>query len=140
MPAVRVQYAALPFRQEDGRVQVMLVTSRETRRWVIPKGWPNKREQPHRSAEREAFEEAGIVGRIQERPIGSYDYEKRLKSGATIACRVEVFPLAVKDQRRRWPEYKQRQTRWFDLAEAATSVQERELSALIASFAPPIKP
>jgi 8-oxo-dGTP pyrophosphatase MutT (NUDIX family) len=127
----RTQYGALPFRIEDGVVQVLLATSRETRRWVIPKGWPMKGKSPHRSAAREAFEEAGVKGSVETRALGSYSYEKRLKDGATVTCRVEVFPLRVEQQRRRWPEHAQRETKWFDPAEAAAAVQEPELATLI---------
>jgi 8-oxo-dGTP pyrophosphatase MutT (NUDIX family) len=82
----------------------MLVTSRETGRWIIPKGWPKKRKAPYASAAREALEEAGVVGEIGRDPIGSYSYKKRLKSGAVVACEVHVFPLEVKHQQKRWLE------------------------------------
>jgi 8-oxo-dGTP pyrophosphatase MutT (NUDIX family) len=97
----RVQYAALPYRRRaHSRTQVMLVTSRETGRWIIPKGWPKKRKAPYASAAREALEEAGVVGEIGRDPIGSYSYKKRLKSGAVVACEVHVFPLEVKHQQK----------------------------------------
>ena len=90
----RVQYAALPFRRKtNSRTQVMLVTSRETGRWIIPKGWPKKRKAPHASAALEALEEAGVVGEVGRDPIGSYSYKKRLKSGTVVACDVHVFPI-----------------------------------------------
>src|SRR5437868_8722745 len=91
----RIQYGALPYRLRGiSRPQVMLITSRETGRWVIPKGWPQKRRKPYRAAAREAREEAGIVGTVGREPIGSYSYRKRLKSGNVVACEVRVFPLA----------------------------------------------
>src|SRR5690349_19150028 len=123
-----IQYAALPYRQRaDGRVEVMLVTSRGTRRWVIPKGWPMKGRKPHAAAAREALEEAGLVGQVGREPIGSYRYDKRLKGGIAIPCRVEVFPLAVKSQRKRWPEKGERSAKWFSPEEAAEAVEESEL-------------
>ena len=82
----------------------MLVTSRETGRWIIPKGWPKKRKTPYASAAREALEEAGVVGKVGKDPIGSYSYKKRLKNGAVVACDVQVFPLKVKRQQTSWPE------------------------------------
>src|SRR6266849_9166919 len=95
--AKRVQYAALPYRvRRKFGTEVMLVTSRETRRWIIPKGWPQKGKAPHRSAAREAFEEAGVVGAIRRRSIGSFSYEKRLKKGGLVECEVFVFALKVK--------------------------------------------
>src|SRR4029077_17032681 len=102
--AKRVQYAALPVRQTGrSRTEVMLVTSRETRRWIIPKGWPHKGKAPHPSAVREAFEEAGVVGRVARHPVGSFAYRKRLRSGRVVVCEVHVFPLRVRHQTKLWP-------------------------------------
>jgi 8-oxo-dGTP pyrophosphatase MutT (NUDIX family) len=128
----RVQYAALPYRRRaDGTVEVLLVTSRETRRWVVPKGWPMKGRKPHASAAREAREEAGLVGRMGREPIGSYRYNKRLRSGEVVPCMVEVFPLEVRSQRKHWREKGQRATRWLLLEEAAGAVDEAGLSETI---------
>jgi len=127
----RAQYAALPYRRDKaGALEVFLVTSRETKRWVIPKGWPIRGLKPHDSAAREAYEEAGLEGDARKRSIGRYMYDKRVDQGH-VACEVDVFPLAVKRQRKRWPEKGQREGRWFDLSEAAEAVQEPELAALI---------
>jgi 8-oxo-dGTP pyrophosphatase MutT (NUDIX family) len=127
-----IQYACLPFRERaDGSIEIMLITSRGTRRWVIPKGWPMKGRKPHASAAREALEEAGLVGEVGKVPIGSYGYGKRLKSGEVVPCQVEVFPLKVKSQRKRWPEKGQRSLRWFNTAEAAEAVDEPELRDVI---------
>jgi 8-oxo-dGTP pyrophosphatase MutT (NUDIX family) len=105
--AKRVQYAALPYRMNGGtRPEVMLVTSRETRRWIIPKSWPHKGKAPHRSAAREAFEEAGVIGAVGRQSVGSFLYEKRLKKGGVVACEVLVFALEVKRQSKEWPEKK----------------------------------
>jgi len=110
---------------------VMLVTSRETRRWVIPKGWTAGRLKPHAAAEREAYEEAGIVGRIGKTAIGRYDYQKRLKGDDTVTCTVDVFLFEVRQQRKRWPEQGEREGRWFTPADAAGAVDEPDLAALI---------
>jgi 8-oxo-dGTP pyrophosphatase MutT (NUDIX family) len=127
-----IQYACLPFRERaDGSIEIMLITSRGTRRWVVPKGWPIKGRKPHASAAREALEEAGLVGEVGKVPIGSYRYGKRLKSGEVVPCQVEVFALEVKGQRKRWPEKGQRSLRWFDPAEAAEAVDESELKDVI---------
>src|ERR1700745_2109716 len=92
--ARRVQYGALPYRLSAGsRPQFMLLISRETRRWIIPKGWPKKGKLPHHSAAREAFEEAGGAGSGAKRSVGSFTYEKRLKKGAAVVCEVRVLPL-----------------------------------------------
>jgi 8-oxo-dGTP pyrophosphatase MutT (NUDIX family) len=113
----------------------MLVTSRETRRWIIPKGWPHKGKAPHHSAAREAFEEAGLVGAIAMRPVGSFAYRKRLKSGRFVVCEVHVFPLRVRSQTKRWPERRQRRVKWVSAKEAADTVREPKLSAIIRRLA-----
>ena len=112
----RLQYGALPYRKMNGhRAEFMLVTSRETRRWIIPKGWPKKGKSPHRSAAREAFEEAGVLGAVGRRPLGSFSYEKRLKNGSSVECKVRVFPLEVSSQRKEWPERQERRVKALGL-------------------------
>jgi 8-oxo-dGTP pyrophosphatase MutT (NUDIX family) len=134
-----VQYAALPYRVLDG-VEVLLVTSRETGRWVIPKGWPMKGKKPYAAAEREALEEAGVVGRIRKHAIGAYRYDKRLPGGATVDCLVHVYPLAVAQQRESWREQDQRTFRWFAPEVAADMVQEPALALLLRGFTPNLIP
>jgi 8-oxo-dGTP pyrophosphatase MutT (NUDIX family) len=127
-----VQCAALPYRRlANAAIEVMLITSRDTGRWVIPKGWQDEGLEPQDTAEREAREEGGLVGRMGDQPIGHYRYRKRLSDGSSVACSVEVFPLEVKRQLKSWPESKERHTRWFMLREAAAAVRERELAAMI---------
>src|SRR5262245_13731602 len=111
----RVQYAALPWRRNDARTQVMLVTSGRGR-WIIPKGWPMKRKAPHATAAREALEEAGVIGKIGKDPIGSFSHRKVLRQGETVVCEVEVYPLEVTDQRKTWPEKGKRKIRWLSPA------------------------
>jgi 8-oxo-dGTP pyrophosphatase MutT (NUDIX family) len=77
---------------------VMLVTSRETRRWVFPKGWAEADLKPHELAAKEAFEEAGLVGAVEPEPVGSYSYEKRLRGGRSVLCQVSVFLMRVERQ------------------------------------------
>jgi 8-oxo-dGTP pyrophosphatase MutT (NUDIX family) len=130
--AKRVQYGALPYRVSSGsRAEFMLVTSRETRRWIIPKGWPKKGKSPHRSAAREAFEEAGVIGAVGRRSVGSFSYEKRLKNGGFVDCEVRVFPLEVKRQNKQWPEKQDRKVKWLPASEAAEKVKEPMLSEII---------
>jgi 8-oxo-dGTP pyrophosphatase MutT (NUDIX family) len=134
--ARHVQYAALPYRLNgDAKPEVMLITSRETGRWVIPKGWPQKGKTPHRCAAREAFEEAGVVGEVSKSPIGSFSYQKRLRTGGVINCEVRVFALEVKRQRKEWPEQKQREVKWLSAGAAAKSVQEAQLREIIRRLA-----
>ena len=130
--AKRRQYGALPYRLRPGsRPQFMLVTSRETRRWIIPKGWPKKGKSPHHSAAREAFEEAGVVGAVARRSVGSFTYEKRLKNGGAVVCEVRVFPLQVRRQNKQWPEKQERVVKWLSASQAAEKVKEPKLSAII---------
>jgi 8-oxo-dGTP pyrophosphatase MutT (NUDIX family) len=133
--ARRVQYAALPFRRKAAsRVQVMLVTSRDTGRWIIPKGWPIRRKAPHASAAREALEEAGVVGRVGKDPIGTYSYKKRLAGGTIVTCEVQVFLLEVRRQKKHWLEKEEREFHWFSPTRAANAVQEPALGDIIRSF------
>ena len=132
--AKRRQVAALPWRGEGDAMRVLLVSSRETRRWVIPKGWPMKGKVDCAAAAQEAYEEAGLDGVVSETPIGAYEYLKRLKSGAARLVKVDVFPLRVTGERSIWPEKGQRTLEWMTPVEAALAVQEPELRDLIARF------
>src|SRR5947209_20158648 len=105
----REQFAALPWRRTAaGEVEVLLITSRETRRWVIPKGWPIKGKSSAKSAAQEAFEEAGVTGKLEKQPVGAYAYDKRLKNGRLQRVRVTVFSLEVEAEAETWPEAAQR--------------------------------
>jgi 8-oxo-dGTP pyrophosphatase MutT (NUDIX family) len=131
------QFAALPLAVREGETMVMLVTSRETRRWVLPKGWAEARLAPHELAAKEAFEEAGLVGEVEHQAVGSYIYEKRLPGGRSVPCEVGVFPLWVERQLEDWPERRQRETRWFTLGQAALAVDEGGLVTLLLRLAAP---
>ena len=128
------QIAALPYRRRRGQLGVMMITSRETKRWVIPKGWPMDGHQDYEAAKIEAYEEAGIDGRIDHLPLGFFDYEKRLKSGETKFIRVQVYGLHVTELKRNWPEKHQRKRKWFSPANASQLVAEEGLKALIAGL------
>jgi 8-oxo-dGTP pyrophosphatase MutT (NUDIX family) len=126
------QVAALPWRRDGaGRRQVMLITSRETRRWIVPKGWPIEGLSDADSAAREAFEEAGIEGPVGRAPIGAFDYVKRTASGRGRPVEVLVFPLLVTAELDRWPERDQRARGWFHPHHAATLVTEAGLARLL---------
>jgi 8-oxo-dGTP pyrophosphatase MutT (NUDIX family) len=133
-----IQFAALPWRiNASGRREVMLLTSRETRRWVIPKGWPMKGRKPAQVASQEAFEEAGLVGKVVgKRPLGNYFYSKKLTKKEVLTD-VSVYSFNVERQLDDWPEKDQRTTQWFDAAEAAALVDEGGLAAMIERFAGP---
>lgn len=136
MPLVAelAQYAALPYVALDGDLSVCLITSRGTRRWIIPKGWPKPPLQPYEQAAREAEEEAGLVGEIAVDPIGSYPYRKRLHFFASADCRVFVYPLLVKAQYGHWPEQGERELIWVPAPKAAGMVHEPELGQLLAAL------
>jgi uncharacterized protein Yka (UPF0111/DUF47 family)/8-oxo-dGTP pyrophosphatase MutT (NUDIX family) len=129
------QIAALPYRAEpDGSVRLLLITSRETRRWVIPKGNVMRALSPHLAAAQEAYEEAGVGGIACPTALGTYSYWKRRRDGRFRRAAVDVFPLAVHSESEVWPEAHERERRWFGLSEAAELVEEEELKALIGSF------
>jgi 8-oxo-dGTP pyrophosphatase MutT (NUDIX family) len=128
------QVAALPLRwAENGAIEILLVTSRSTGRWIIPKGWPSKRHKDHKAAAREAKEEAGVKGKIGRRSIGRFRYVKS-EMGDRNPIDVTVFLLPVRKECKNWPERDQRQRAWFALASAAEKVQEPELSFLIGAL------
>ena len=134
----RGQSSALPWRRTpSGELEVLLITSRETRRWVIPKGWPIKGLTPAMTAAREAFEEAGVEGAPSKKKIGVYHYDKRLASGRVQHVRVSVFALKVEIEHETWPELGQREKLWIAPVHAARLVYEPELAAILAAFSAP---
>ena len=134
---VFTQYGALPFVWRDGVLRVLLITTRETGRWLIPKGWPEKGMAPHELAAHEAFEEAGITGKVAKQPVGSFEYLKRLDGKAAKRCRIMVFPLEVSLELDRWPEMGERRREWLRPAEAAERIEDPQLASLILAFAEP---
>jgi 8-oxo-dGTP pyrophosphatase MutT (NUDIX family) len=128
------QVAALPIRRgPDGGLHVLLVTTLQTHRWIIPKGWPWPGQDDFISAAAEAHEEAGVVGAARHRSIGSYTYEKRRPTGP-VPVRVAVYLLEVEEELETWPECERRQRAWFTLSDAAEAVREPELRALLLEF------
>lgn len=125
------QVGALCWRMHRGRIEVLLITSRDSNRWVIPKGWPMAGMTPAAAAAMEAWEEAGVEGSMQEAAWGRFSYTKMMPAEAMIACSVSVFGLRVKRLKARFPERAQRQRKWFTLEKAAKSVSEPELRALL---------
>ena len=129
------QVAALPFiRHRDGVLEVLLITSRETQRWIIPKGWPKRGIRPHKSAAIEARQEAGLLGRVSKKPLGFYRYFKQMSELKAVECTVTVFPMGVEAQQLKWSERAQRQMLWLGPEQAASQVRETELADLIRRF------
>ena len=110
---------------------ILLVTSRDTGRWVLPKGNLTVGIAPHRAAAREAEEEAGVSGIIARKPLGRFPYRKWRSAKRFEMAKVDVFALKVVKERSVWKEQGQRARRWFPRDEAAQMVDEPELRALI---------
>lgn len=131
----RVQVAALCWRLRRGKVEVLLVTSRDTRRWIIPKGWLIDGKQAHEAAEIEAWEEAGVKGKIAALALGQYVYDKVHPSKPAQRCEVAVYPLRVTALQAKFPEQKERSRKWFSAKKAAQLVAEPDLAALLLAAA-----
>lgn len=130
----KIQVGAIPFRRRaDGAVEIMLVTTRETQRWIVPKGWPIRGLKSHEAAAREAMEEAGLIGEIGKKPVGRYTYWKR-KVDHFVLCKVRLYLLEVKQQLPTWPEQTQRRCLWFTQADAADLIDEPALGAIVAAL------
>jgi 8-oxo-dGTP pyrophosphatase MutT (NUDIX family) len=133
--AAATQVAALCWRIENGVTEVLLITSRETGRWVIPKGWPMTGLSDAEAATREAWEEAGVQGRVAEEPLGRFVYDKALGGDRTRRCAVAVYPLEVERLKSRFPEAEERRRRWCSADEAAALVAEPQLKTLLSEIA-----
>jgi 8-oxo-dGTP pyrophosphatase MutT (NUDIX family) len=114
-------------------LEILLVTSLRTRRWILPKGWPHPGLTLAQSAAREALEEAGVTGTVTDEPIGRYHYLKE-KSGSALPCAVEIFPLFVTGQRRSWAERGERELLWLPAEQAVTKVAEQGLKRILVNF------
>ncbi|MFK0206666.1 NUDIX hydrolase [Agrobacterium sp. NPDC090283] len=136
--AFRQQYAALCFRYagngED--VEILLVTSRTSARWIIPRGWPMKRKKPHEAAAIEAWEEAGVRGRVKKDAVGRYTYLKMLDNGDVVPCMVDVFQIEVTAAETSFKERGERLVEWVRPDEAARRVRDIELKSLLVDFRP----
>ena len=132
----RSQYAALPFRIVDDKVQILLVTSRRSKRWILPKGWPEWGMTPAECAKREAYEEAGVKGRIFDLPIGIYSYVKILPDAERLPCLAVVYPMRVTKVLKSYPEQDDRRRKWVTRKKAAAMVKIPELQRIIRTFDP----
>ena len=129
-----VQAAALCLRDGPRGPEVLLIRTLRLKQWIIPKGWPMKGKTLAEAAAIEAWEEAGVVGKAEESPIGFYTYEKKRAGGVPVSCRVEVFRLHVADLAKDWPERSRRKRKWMTLDKAAAAVDEVELKTLLLSL------
>lgn len=117
-------------------MQILLITSRQTRRWIIPKGNIDFHMSPHAAAAQEALEEAGAVGEIGRQPLGVFRYCKAMREGSPVMAKVTVYPLEVLELLDDWQESEWRLRRWFSRSAACDAVQEPELRDIIRSFRP----
>ena len=127
-----IQTGVLPWRVgRKKRIEVLLVTGRRSRRWTIPKGWPMSGKSLAEAAAVEAFEEAGIEGKVDPQPLGSFNHTKQSVPLGSLDVRILVHPMTVERELSKWPEFGQRRRKWFSLEEAAEKVESEELRALI---------
>ena len=126
----KAQVGALIVRGRPGSQEVLLITSRETGRWIIPKGWPMKGKQDHEAAAQEAFEEAGVKGTVHRHPVGAYTYGKRL-DGHSQPVRVMVYLMEVAEKLKDWPEKGERRRQWMSTIEASALVDEPGLTSIL---------
>jgi 8-oxo-dGTP pyrophosphatase MutT (NUDIX family) len=136
--AFRQQYAALCFRylSDGSSIQILVVTSRDSGRWIIPKGWPMKGKKPHQAAAIEAFQEAGVLGKIKKAPVGHYTYLKVLDDGDVAPCIVDIYQIEVTEVADKFKEKAERTLAWVSPDEAARRVREIELKSLLVEFVP----
>lgn len=132
---VRSQFGALPYRIKNGKVQVLLITSRGTGRWIMPKGWPMDGATATEAAEVEAYEEAGVVGRAHHQVLGFYSYTKE-HEGEKLPIVVAVFPVKVRKLLSEWPEKDERKRKWVGRKKAAKLLDDKELRVLVRHFNP----
>jgi 8-oxo-dGTP pyrophosphatase MutT (NUDIX family) len=132
---LRTQFAALCYRFKREKLQICLITSRGTGRWILPKGWPMHKQTPAEAAATEAWEEAGLTGKARDASVGTYSYIKLMKD-QDLPIMTLVYPLEVKKVHDDWPEKNQRRRKWFSPKKAAKKVDEQELSLLLAAFDP----
>ncbi|MGB3339102.1 MAG: NUDIX hydrolase [Devosia sp.] len=118
-------------RADKNGLEVLLITSRDSGRWVIPKGRPIRGHKPHQVARREAWEEAGVRGFVHKPPCGHFHYLKTLPRGGLAHCLVQVHVLEVARVMPAFPEMAERRQQWFSPQEAAAAVNEPELSAML---------
>jgi 8-oxo-dGTP pyrophosphatase MutT (NUDIX family) len=132
---VRTQFAALCYRVRKNKVEVCIITTRRTKRWILPKGWPMHKQTPAQAAATEAWEEAGLTGKAYDRCLGVYTYQKTIGTEVLPVITL-VYPVKITAVHSDWPEAHQRRRKWVSLSKAASKVKEPELKRIIASFTP----
>ena len=131
---VRTQIGALCYKKRDGRLRFLLITSRERGRWIIPKGWPVPNIAPQDAALQEAWEEAGVRGQVDPRPLGYFSYVKQYDDKPDLPCMTMIFAVEVDRLARSYPEKGERKRKWVSRKKAAQLVDEAELAQLFLDF------
>jgi len=132
---VPIQTGALPWRLAKNGIEILLVTGRRSGRWTIPKGWPMPGKSLAEAAAQEAFEEAGVRGTVDPKPIGTFNHVKQQMAFGEFEVNIVVHNLWVDREFPKWPELGQRKRKWFKPKDAAKRVDSAELSALILTIA-----
>ncbi len=132
---IRTQFAVLAYRVVKDKVQICLVTSRGTGRWIVPKGWPMPGQTPAEAAAMEAWEEAGLKGRVHPQSLGLFSYDKRI-DGAALPVIAVVYAMKVKRAHSDWPEAGERRRKWMGLKKAANRLSDPELRHIVQHFDP----
>ncbi len=128
----RLQVAALCYANHGTDKKVLLITSRDSGRWIIPKGWPIDGKDARGAALQEAWEEAGVrEGNITTDPVGTYDYDKELRSGLPVPVETLVYSVEVTDLQDEFPEADQRRRKWVSSEKASDMVREPELQEIL---------
>jgi len=137
---VRSQFAALCYRTKADRTEILLITSRRTGRWIVPKGWPEDGMTPADCALKEAWEEAGVTGRAQDRCLGLYSYAKVVSPKVTLPCVARVYPVKVQSLSNANPVHSHRQRNWFSHQHAANTPAATELRRIPPACHTPLLP
>lgn len=129
------QSAAIPYRVDDaGGVEVLLVTSKSRRRWILPKGRVPFNMRPQFSAAREALEEGGVVGVASNVPVADYEQDKVGAAGKVATVRVLAYPLEVTTEIQVWAEMHVRKRRWLSLKKAIAKVTDPRIRRVLRAF------
>ena len=131
-----MQTAALPWRIDagSGKVEVLLITSRTSGKWIIPKGWPMRGKTLAEAAAVEAYEEAGVRGTVDPLVLGTFEHLKNHRLLGPMKFLLVVHSLAVEEVLDAWPEEGERARRWFELGEAIEAVASAELKGILSGF------
>jgi 8-oxo-dGTP pyrophosphatase MutT (NUDIX family) len=132
---LRTQFGVMPYRIRDGKLEILLITARDNNRWILPKGWPMDGITPAEAAATEAFEEAGVEGKVSPVVLGLYSYRKSV-NGDDLPIVVTMFAMKVGRVLKSWPEKSQRKRKWVSRKKAAALLKEPELGQIVSGFDP----